>query len=204
MYSAFNPQEQASNLDAKLIYALERVSQIYRILLWKIQVETGLSPIQSQILIYMLFHDDKLLSISAFAIEFSVTKATISDAFKTLEKKGLVAKEKDIVDKRKQVLKLRKEGIRLAEKVQNYTQPLDEILKEFPEGVKSTLFSTLRDMLRALNNKKLLAPLRMCTSCHHFALKDGKAYCNLLETPLRDEEIRLDCPEYENRETTHA
>ncbi|PHS30476.1 MAG: MarR family transcriptional regulator [Sulfurovum sp.] len=200
MSSAFNPKEQALSLDAKLIYALERVSQIYRTLLWKTQVETGLSPIQSQILIYMLFHDDNLLSISAFAIEFSVTKATISDAFKTLEKKGLVSKEKDIVDKRRQVLQLTKEGIRLAEKIQNYAQPLDEILKEFPQEVKSTLFLTLRDMLRALNNKKLLAPLRMCTSCHYFTLKEGQAYCNLLETPLKDEEIRLDCPEYENRE----
>jgi len=196
MSSSFNPQEQVLNLDAKLVYALERVSQIYRTLLWQTQVETGLSPIQSQILIFMLFHDDKLLSISAFALEFSVTKATISDAFKTLEKKGLVRKEKDIVDKRRQVLKLTKEGIELAEKIKNYTEPLDAILNEFPSETKLTLFSTLSDILKALNNKNLLAPLRMCTSCHYFQLKEGKAYCNLLETPLKDEEIRLDCPEY--------
>jgi len=201
MSSAFNPQEQVLNVDAKLVYALERVSQIYRTLLWQTQVETGLSPIQSQILIFMLFHDDKLLSISAFALEFSVTKATISDAFKTLEKKGLVRKEKDIVDKRRQILKLTKEGIVLAEKIKSYTEPLDAILKEFPSETKLTLFSTLSDILKALNNKNLLAPLRMCTSCHYFQLKEGKAYCNLLETPLKDEEIRLDCPEYESRKT---
>lgn len=199
MSSSFDPQEQAINLDAKLVYALERVSKIYRTLLWQTQVETGLSPIQSQILIFMLFHDDKLLSISAFALEFSVTKATISDAFKTLEKKRFVHKEKDIVDKRRQVLKLTKEGIALAEKIQNYTKPLDDILKDFPTETKSTLFTTLTDVLKALNSKKLLTPLRMCTSCHYFQMKEGKAYCNLLETPLKDEEIRLDCPEYESR-----
>jgi len=199
MSSAFNPQEQVTNLDAKLIYALERVSQIYRTLLWQTQVQTGLSPIQSQILIFMLFHDDKLLSISAFALEFSVTKATISDAFKTLEKKGLVRKEKDIVDKRRQILKLTKDGIALAHTVKAYAKPLDDILKDFPKETKSTLFSTLTDMLKALNDKSLLAPLRMCTSCHYFALKDGKAYCNLLESPLKDEDIRIDCAEYEAR-----
>lgn len=199
MSSAFNPTEQASNLDAKLIYALERVSQIYRTLLWQTQVETGLSPIQSQILIFMLFHDDKLLSISSFAIEFSVTKATISDAFKTLEKKGLVRKEKDIVDKRRQILKLTNNGIELAHKIKTYTKPLDNILKEFPTDTKAVLFTTLTDILKALNNKNILAPLRMCTSCHYFTLKEGKAYCNLLDAPLKDEEIRLDCPEYESR-----
>ena len=197
MSSAFNPQEQVSNLDAKLVYALERVSQIYRTLLWQTQVETGLSPIQSQILIFMLFHEDKLLSISAFAIEFSVTKATISDAFKTLEKKGLARKEKDIVDKRRQILKLTKEGIVLAEQIQNYTQPFDDILEEFPSNDKLKLFTTLSDLIKALNDKALLAPLRMCITCHYYEKKDGKSYCNLLNTHLKDEELRLDCPEYE-------
>lgn len=198
MSSAFDPQEQAQNLDAKLVYALERVSQIYRTLLWQTQVQTGLSPIQSQILIFMLFHEDKLLSISGFALEFSVTKATISDAFKTLEKKGLVCKEKDVVDKRRLVLKLTKEGIALAQKVQEYTKPLDDIFKDLPTQTKSALFGTLIDVLKSLNNKKLLTPLRMCTSCHYFQMKEGKAYCNLLESSLNDEEIRLDCPEYES------
>lgn len=198
MSSAFNPQEQVSNLDAKLVYALERVSQIYRTLLWQTQVETGLSPIQSQILIFMLFHEDKLLSISGFAVEFSVTKATISDAFKTLEKKGLVRKEKDIVDKRRQILKLTKEGIALAEQIQNYTQPLDNILKEFPTNTKLTLYTTLTDMMKALNDKHLLAPLRMCINCHYYEKKGGQSYCNLLNARLKDEELRLDCPEYES------
>ncbi len=197
MSSSFNPQEQVNNLDAKLVYALERVSQIYRTLLWQTQVETGLSPIQSQILIFMLLHEEKLLSISAFAVEFSVTKATISDAFKTLEKKGLARKEKDIVDKRRQILKLTKEGIVLAEQIQNYTQPFDDILEEFPSNDKLKLFTTLSDLIKALNDKALLAPLRMCITCHYYEKKDGKSYCNLLNTHLKDEELRLDCPEYE-------
>jgi len=197
MSSAFNPKEQVTNLDAKLVYALERVSQIYRSLLWQTQVETGLSPIQSQILIFMLFHEDKLLSISGLAVEFSVTKATISDAFKTLEKKGLVRKEKDVVDKRRQILKLTKEGIALAEQIQSYTQPLDDILKAFPVEKKVTLLTTLIDIMKALNDKQLLAPLRMCITCHYYEKKDGKSYCNLLNAHLKDEELRIDCPEYE-------
>ncbi len=202
MSSSFNPQEQVSNLDAKLIYALERVSQVYRTLLWQTQSETGLSPIQSQILLFMLFHNDKLLSISSFAIEFSVTKATISDAFKTLEKKGLVRKEKDIVDKRRQILKLTSDGAKLAHQIEEYSKPLDDILKNSPIVEKKVFFTTLIEILNALNDKNILAPLRMCTSCHYYELKDGKSYCNLLNALLKEEEIRLDCPEYENRQSS--
>lgn len=39
----------------------------------------------------------------------------------------------------------------------------------------------------------------MCTSCHYFEIKEGNAYGNLLDSPLKDEEIRLDCREYESR-----
>lgn len=199
MKSAFNPEEQAQNIDAKLIYGLEKVSQIYRILLWQTQAETGLSPIQSQILIFMSFHDEKIVSISNFAIEFSVTKATVSDAFKTLTKKGLVYKQKDTTDKRRQILKLTNDGTTLAMKINNYTKPFDDVLQDFPIKTKITLFSILTDILNSLNQKNLLSPLRMCASCHYFEIKNKKSYCNLLEAYLKDEEIRLDCPEYESR-----
>lgn len=198
MSSVFNPNEQVSNLDAKLIYSLERVSQIYRTLLWQTQVQTGLSPIQSQILIFMFEHDEKLLSISSFALEFSVSKATISDAFKTLEKKGLVRKEKDILDKRRQILKLTNDGIELAQQINEFTQPLEEVLTGLPTQQKTTLFSGLTEILHGLNKKNLLTSLRMCHNCHYFASKDGKSYCNLMESVLRDEDLRVDCPEFES------
>lgn len=200
MESAFNPEEHVQNIDAKLIYGLEKVSQIYRLLLWQTQSQTGLSPIQSQILIFMLFHDDKLVSISNFAIEFSVTKATVSDAFKTLIKKGLVRKEQDVTDKRRQVLKLTQEGISLAHEIKNYTQPLEESIDIFTPKKKEQFFGLLKELLGELNRKNIISPLRMCGTCHYYEIRDKKPYCKLLESILKESEIRLDCAEYEAQE----
>lgn len=194
--SPFNPLQQASNIDYKLVYAFERVSQIFRTLLWQVQVETGLSPIQSQILIFMFFHEDKYISISSFAVEFSVTKATISDAFKTLEKKGLVRKEQDLIDKRRQNLKLTQDGILLAEKISVYTSPFDEVLNSFSIERKENLFDLMGELIVNLNKKNLISPLRMCKSCHYFERKDEKNYCNLVKAFLKNEDLRLDCPEH--------
>jgi len=199
MESAFNPEEQVENIDAKLIYGLEKVSQIYRLLLWQTQTETGLSPIQSQILIFMLFHDEKLISISNFAIEFSVTKATVSDAFKTLTKKGFVRKEQDISDKRRQILKLTEEGIAIAQKIKTYTQPLEQGLEALTTKKKEQFFVLLKDLLGTLNRNGVISPLRMCMTCRFYEKREGKSYCNLMETTLKESELRLDCAEYEGK-----
>jgi len=200
MSSAFDPTQQAENIDAKLIYGLEKVSQIYRTLLWQAQKETGLSPLQSQMLIFMLYHDENLVSISNFAIEFSVTKATVSDAFKTLIKKGLVYKVQDSIDKRRQLLKLTEEGITLATSIENYTAPLEESLDVLTPKKKEQLFGLLKSVLLELNNNQLISPLRICPTCRHYAVKNRKPYCQLMETILQESEIRLDCPEHESIE----
>jgi len=197
MESAFNPEEQVQNIDAKLIYGLEKVSQIYRVLLWKTQTDIGLSPIQSQILIFMLFHDEKLVSISNFAIEFSVTKATVSDAFKTLIKKGLVRKEQALTDKRRQILKLTEKGILTAESVKTYTQPLEESMSCLTSKKKEQFFSLLKDLLGELNKRNIISPLRMCITCRYYEKRASKSYCNLMESILNESELRLDCVEYE-------
>lgn len=200
MESAFNPQEQEQSIDAKLIYGLEKVSQIYRTLLWQTQKKTGLSPLQSQIILFMLFHDERFISISNFAIEFSVTKATVSDAFKTLIKKELVQKEQDPIDKRRQSLKLTTEGITLAHEIKNYTEPLETNLGAFSTKKKEQFFGLLQEFLTELNRNDVISSLRMCVTCRHYDLREKKPYCKLMETALKESEIRLDCAEHEVKE----
>lgn len=202
MESAFNPEEQAQNIDAKLIYGLEKVSQIYRTLLWQTQKNTGLSPLQSQIILFMLFHDERFISISNFAIEFSVTKATVSDAFKTLIKKELVEKKQDPIDKRRQSLNLTVKGITLANEIKNYTEPLASNLGGFSTKKKEQFFGVLQEFLAELNKNDVISPLRMCSTCRHYELREKKPYCKLMEVALTESELRLDCPEHEVKENS--
>ena len=91
--SVFNLQDQNSDLNSKIVAGLERLSQVFRILLWEKAKEQGLSPIQIQLLIFIQHHSADKATISYLAQEFNFTKPTISDAIKVLEEKNLLKKQ---------------------------------------------------------------------------------------------------------------
>ena len=90
--SAFNPDQQNNDLASKTVAALERISQVYRLLLWDHAKDLGLSPIQIQLLIFVGHHKAALCNVSYLAKEFNVTKPTISDAVRVLFQKGTIEK----------------------------------------------------------------------------------------------------------------
>ena len=91
--SVFNLENQNANLDNKIVAGLERLSQVFRILLWEKAKEHSLSPIQIQLLIFIRHHSADKTTISYLAQEFNFTKPTISDAIKILEQKKLVSQD---------------------------------------------------------------------------------------------------------------
>ena len=74
--SAFELNHQNSSVESKIIASLERVSQAFRVLLWNESKEFSLSPIQVQVLIFLLHHSDDKRKVSYLADEFNVAKAT--------------------------------------------------------------------------------------------------------------------------------
>src|SRR5690606_32595860 len=82
--SPFDLAYQNKHINGKIIAALERISQAFRVLLWEESKEFALSPIQVQVLIFLLHHSEQKRKVSYLAEEFNMTKATISDTVKTL------------------------------------------------------------------------------------------------------------------------
>src|SRR3546814_20253589 len=87
--SVFDLNEQNSNLDSRIIAGLERLSHVFRTLLWQKAGEERLSPIQLRLLVFIRYHAPDMNNVSYLAREFNVTKPTISDAIKVLGIKGL-------------------------------------------------------------------------------------------------------------------
>ncbi len=85
MGSVFEPSSQHGDVDSKIVASLERLSQVFRLLLRKEAQKRGLSPIQAQFLVYLLFHDLDLRRVGRLAEEFGLTRATVSDAVGSLE-----------------------------------------------------------------------------------------------------------------------
>ena len=90
MGGAFDPSSQHGDVDKKIVAALERISQAYRVLLQEEAQRRSLSPIQARFLVHLLHHGDELGRVGRLAEEFGLSRATVSDAVGTLEAKGLV------------------------------------------------------------------------------------------------------------------
>lgn len=193
----FDPQAQAGNPDLRIVAALERLSQVFRVLLWRQAGETGLSPIQLQILLFVRFHADALCTVGHLAREFNVTRATVSDAVKSLVNKKLLLKKSGAGDARSFRLEPSAAGRRLASRLSGFASEIAEPLGAVGEKEKRVLLDTLLKTIFELHRNGIFEVQRMCYSCAHFEEQsDGDFYCRLLERKLLREDLRLDCPEH--------
>ncbi len=197
--SIFNIPFQHSDLNSKIVVGLERISEVFRTLLWEHAKNIGLSPIQIQILIFIAYHKENLCTVSQLAKEFNVTKPTISDAVKTLEKKELIDKNKTSTDSRSYYIVLTSKGQDLVSKTENFANPIKKQLENFDIPEQESLFKSISSLIYKLNRTGILSVQRTCYACKFYEKGEKTDYCNLIQTDLKSTDIRLDCPEFEKK-----
>ena len=197
--SSFNPAQQEKDISSKIVAGMERVSEVFKILLWEKAKVVGLSPIQIQLLIFIAFHKQELCNVSHLAKEFNVTKPTISDAIRVLDNKGMVAKDYSSSDNRSYSIQLTELGKELVIETNGFANPLKKQIDKFNKNELESLFSTLSELIYKLNISGILNVQRTCYGCKFYQKNEGTDYCNLLHKELMTNEIRLDCPEYEEK-----
>ncbi len=194
--TAFNLNVQNSSLDSKIVVALERVSEAFRVALWDEAKEHTLSPIQMQILIFLAFHtQNQYCKVGYLAKEFNLTKATISDAVKALSQKKLIEKNADPLDTRSYSLTLTPKGKKLAYKTSNFILPLQKPISQLSQTQKEDLFNALVELIYKLTKSSIITLQRMCLTCEYYQ-NTGGGYCNLLKQKLPKDKLRIDCPEH--------
>lgn len=199
--SIFNPKQQQKDISSKIVAGLERVSEVFKVLLWEKAKLVGLSPIQIQILIFIAFHKQNLCNVSHLAKEFNVTKPTVSDAVKILDKKGFIIKDYSNTDNRSYSISLSDSGNDLIAHTYDFSDPLKTQVNSFSTVELESLFSTLSQLIYKLNRHGILDVQRTCYGCKFYQKNPDSDYCNLLQTELMNHEIRLDCPEFEKKES---
>ncbi len=186
-------------LNEKIIYGLERLSDVFKSLLWEKAKQFGISPIQIQILLFVRNHKSELCNISHLAREFNVTKPTISDAVRVLHKKNYLEKDFSPSDNRSYYLFTTETGKKLLKEIADYALPVKKGLETIDEKGLENLYSVMTKLIFNLNQKGVLTVQRTCFGCRFYQNQDKKHYCNLLEKQLEDTQIRLDCPEFEEK-----
>ncbi|MDX1769810.1 MAG: helix-turn-helix domain-containing protein [Arenibacter troitsensis] len=197
--SIFNPDQQERDVSSKIIAGLERISEAFKVLLWDKAKLLGLSPIQIQILIFIAYHKNEMCNVSHLAKEFNVTKPTISDAIRVLDKKGLITKEHSSIDSRSYSIDLSETGTETIGQISDFANPLKKQLNAVDNSELESLFGTLSKLIYQLNTSGILSVQRTCYGCKFYSKESNRDYCNLLNKELLNKDIRLDCPEFEAR-----
>jgi DNA-binding MarR family transcriptional regulator len=196
--SVFNLENQNESIDNKIVAGLERLSQVFRILLWEKAKEFGLSPIQIQLMIFIQHHSSDKTTISYLAQEFNFTKPTISDAIKVLEQKKLIKKLTDQNDTRSYTIQLSSAGKKIVAEAENFASPFTSIIAKSGETDKIILWQNISNLIVQLNKLGIISVQRTCFKCKHYATKNKTHFCNLLNQKLDTQDIRIDCKEFEN------
>ena len=202
MGSVFDLFAQHDDVDTKLVAALERLSQVFRVRLREEAWKRDLSSTQAQFLIYLLYHDVELRRVSQLAREFDLTKATVSDAVASLETKRLVQREQWPEDRRVVTLRLTPDGEKLATILSEWADPVREHLERFSPEERKAVMRFLVGLIGSLQRSGLITVARMCVTCRFF-LQDihpdepAPHHCGLLGVPLSGADLRVDCPEHE-------
>lgn len=196
MSSPFDPIQQENNLDAKITFALDRISLVFKSMQLEQSKKTNLSPIQLQILVFLLYHSPEMHRVSYLAQEFNLTKATISDSVKALIQKDLIRKVSDPSDSRSFSLNLTSKGKDQAQDAAQMANPMTKVIGKYTRDQKEIFYGILFNTIKDLQANGLIPMQRMCFSCENFQNKNGKHYCNLLKKSLEDSELRLDCADH--------
>lgn len=196
MKNIFDLEIQNSSLDGKITAGFERLSQVFRVLLWEKAKKYELSPIQIQLLIFIKNHAAPKATVSYLAKEFNLTKATVSDSVKILEQKKYVVKVSHLSDSRSHTIELTSEGLEAVLATQNFTDPLYDIVASTAEKDKIILWSNISSFLQQLNHLQIINMQNSCQTCRYYAQENGKSSCMLLQLPLDVSDIKLDCSDH--------
>jgi DNA-binding MarR family transcriptional regulator len=194
--SIFDPHAQADRVEFRVIAALERLSEAFRVLLWEKAKKLGLSPIQIQLLLFIRYHPEEYSRVSWLAREFSLTPPTISEAIKSLEKKGLLTRRRDLIDTRSHTLLLTELGKEAVSKVSDFADVMLQGLMPLEKEEKGFLLELLMRLIAHLQGVGVIGLQRMCFLCAFYRQSEDRHFCRLLKKPLTGEQLRIDCPEH--------
>ncbi len=186
-------------LDKKIVAGLERLSQVFRALLWSKAVAHQLSPLQIQILLSTCKHRSEWNTVTHLAREFQVSKPTVSDAVNILESKKLIQKISRSADNRRFSIEPTKSGIGIARDTENYLNPISSSVELLGAPEKMGLWQSIADIIQALSSSGIITVQRNCYNCGHYQKEANTHFCNLLQVRLKAVDIQLDCPEFQER-----
>jgi DNA-binding MarR family transcriptional regulator len=196
-----SPEERHPSLDAKIVAALDRISDALQVLARRAAGTHELSPTQMRVLARLNAGPPPVAQASELAREFDVADPTVSDALAALQRKGLIEREQDLHDRRRHRLRLTGTGRTVGRSVSRWTAPAEVASSGIKQSEAEQLLATLLDLLDRMRTAGLLTVVRACTTCQHFSRSPASTrpvlhHCSYFGYPLGASDLRVDCAEH--------
>lgn len=186
----------------QIAFGLTTIGLSLRADTWRTGSGRNLSPTQARILAVLAARSESLRP-SALAASLAVSLPTASDAVGTLEAKGLVRRAPDPQDGRATTVHLTDQGRLAATEFDSGPAFVQDAVRALSADERGTLLRALAKVMHTLEERGETPPARMCPTCVFFAPRVARQQrsaphrCRLLDAPLAESDLRLDCPEHE-------
>jgi DNA-binding MarR family transcriptional regulator len=189
------------SLDLKLAESIEKLSHAISYLQKSTAEEAGISSLQLQFLDYLLRYQEPDRTVSAMAREFSLTKATVSEAVKNLEAKGFIAKEMSRYDSRVHVINLTPSGKKLSDRISNVRSYIASKFSDEKDIFKSEIYDFLIRLIAELSSDNIIPFARICPNCENYSIDRtaGAGKCGLTGITLLRAGVNIGCESFKAR-----
>lgn len=192
---------------AQIVAGLARLGTYMRGWRWRRADALGLTPTQSQILLFLSAQGSA--RITALAGEIAAAQPTASDAVAALIRKGLAEKRSDPRDGRAIAIAATAKGLEQAQAIPEGPAALLEAVHALPEGERALLLRTLTQLIRSLQNRGEIPAQRLCVTCRFFrpnvySNPQKPHHCAFVNAAFGDAALRLDCGEHEPADPAEA
>mgnify|MGYP002083888529 CR=1 FL=1 len=191
--------ENTEPLSSRIATGLHKIGLAMKQQAWQQANEEGLSATQGQILAALTTHGAH--TGSELSQRLGVTLPTISDSVRVLVEKKLVTKSPDPRHPRASLLTPTRRGTQLGDRARSWPEFMVASVTDLTVAEQRAFFSGVVKMIRSLQDQGLIPVSGMCVTCVHFRpnVRPGAAphHCALVDAPLANDQLRLDCPDHE-------
>lgn len=190
--------ENTEPLSSRIATGLHKIGLAMKQQAWQQANDEGLSATQGQILAAIVTHGP--LTGSELSQRLGVTLPTISDSVRVLVGKKLLTKSPDPRHPRASLLTPTQKGAKLGSRAKSWPEFMAAAVEDLTAEEQRAFFSGVVKMIRSLQDQGLIPVSGMCVTCTHFRpnVRPGVSphHCALVDAPLADEHVRIDCPEH--------
>lgn len=196
----FDPQYRKDNQSARVSMILFRISQAIKKMLQAESDTLGLSPVQTQGLLFAAYTRNDMATVGNFASAIGTTHVTAVKILNRLVEKNLIYKTQKVDDRRVTLVSLTEKGQKVISNLDAWEQSLEDGLQSLPENVLSHLELGLGSVVSTLQKKGHLVVSEPCLGCIYFCPGTGEKtaphYCQLIQKYLTHKASLKECPEH--------